>query len=88
MPHALSCPRPHPPLTPTPQERIFPKTIRIRAWMIASIKNLPTLILPARLALLVIACGDEPGPYRIGAEEDGVVLFSGLASNPDIANAL
>ena len=59
--------------------------------MIATIKNLLTLILPALLALLVIACGsgkDEPGPYRIGAEEDGVVLFSGLATNPEIANAL
>ena len=73
---------------PTSQERISPKTIRIRAWMIATIKNLPTLILPARLAQLVIACGDEPGPYRIGAEEGAVVLFSGLAGNPDIANAL
>ena len=56
--------------------------------MIATIKNLPTLILPARLALLVIACGGEPGLYRIGVEEDGVVLYSGLAGNPDIANAL
>ena len=56
--------------------------------MIATIKNLPTLNLPARLALLVIACGGEPGPYRMGVEEDGVVLFSGLAGNPDIANAL
>ena len=56
--------------------------------MIATIKNLHTLILPARLALLVIACGGEPGPYRIGAEADGVVPFSGLAGNPDIANAL
>ena len=56
--------------------------------MIATIKNLRTLILQAILTLLVIACGDEPSPYRIGAEEDGVVLFSGLAGNPDIANAL
>ena len=64
---------PHP-----PQERISPETI----------KNLHTLFLPARLALLVIACGGEPGPYRMGVEEGGVVLFSGLAGNPDIATAL
>ena len=89
MPHALSRPRPSPhPPTPTPQERISPETIKIRACMIATIKNLRTLNLPARLALLVIACGGEPGPYRMGGEEDGVVLFSGLAGNPDIANAL
>ena len=73
---------------PTPQERISPKTIRIHAWMTAPIKNLPTSILPARLALLVIACGGEPGPYRIGIKEDGVVLFLGLVGNPNIANAL
>ena len=110
-------------------------------------KTLASLILPAILALLVIACGggeDEDAPYRIGvmesltgagetygtvalqskqmaldeinaadgingrmlefvvedskcgamlrvaplAEKDGVVLFSGLVSSPDIANAL
>ena len=56
--------------------------------MIVTIKNLPTLNLPARLALLVIACGGEPGPYHMGVEEDGVVLFSGLAGNPGIATAL
>ena len=142
--------------------------------MIATIKKLPIITLPAILALLVIACGgseDEAAPYRIGvmesltgpgetygtvaqqskqmaldeikaaggidgrmlefvvedskcsaqdaitaynkltnvdgikiilgtscsgamlsvaplAEKDGVVLFSGLASSPDIANAL
>ena len=56
--------------------------------MITTIKKLTTLILPAILALLVIACGDEPSPYRMGVEKDGVVLFSGLAGNPDIANAL
>ena len=113
--------------------------------MIATIKKLPIITLPALLALLVIACGSgEPDTYRIGvmesltgpgetygtvaqqskqialdeinaaggidgrmlelvvedskcgamlgvaplAEKDGVVLFSGLASNPDIANAL
>ena len=88
MPHALSCPIPPSPHPPPPTKHFSAKTIRIRAWMIATIKNLPTLILPARLALLVIACGDEPGPYCIGAEADGVVLFSGLAGNPDIANAL
>ena len=74
---------PHP-----PRKMLSPKTIKIRACMIATIKNLHTLILPAILTLLVIACGDEPSPYRIGAEKDGVVLFSGLAGNPDIANAL
>ena len=74
--------------TTAPPRKNLPKTIRIRAWMIATIKNLRTLILPAILTLLVIACGDEPSPYHIGAEEDGVVLFSGLASSPDIANAL
>ena len=57
--------------------------------MIATIKKLPIITLPALLALLVIACGGgEPETYRIGVEADGVVLFSGLASSPDIANAL
>ena len=38
--------------------------------MIATIKKLPILILPAILALLVIACGSgEPDTYRIGVME-------------------
>ena len=87
--HFFSFPCRHaPPIPPPPTKHIFLKTITIRACMMTTIKKFATLILPTRLALLVIACGDEPGPYRIGAEEDGVVLFSGLASSPDIANAL
>ena len=155
--------KPHPPI------KIFPQTIKIRAWMMPTIKklSLALLILPL---LIILACATEPDPYRIGvmeslsgagetygtvawqskqmaldeindaggidgrmlelvvedskcnaddakiaynkltddegikiilgtscsgamlgvaplAEADGVVLFSGLASNPDIANA-
>ena len=129
-------PCPQPPPHSTPQERISPETIKIRACMIATIKNSPssgTVALQSKqmaldeinaaggingrmLELVVedskcsaqdaitaytkltnldgikIILGASCSGAMLGvaplAEKDGVVLFSGLASSPDIANAL